>query len=197
MDVLDMAKVLESGDLWTGALIAALAAVPLAKGIFAVRKGQHQRRKEFIDFWRDTPSRRCDLWLEEIVQHRYGSAPSARLIRHIISLKRPSYKLHKVAMTASFFDLDEESGEMAWVRPQRKRLGWFFGEVIACGVGYFILATVGVGLVMAGNPFRTQNDFVLAFFGVNLTIVACLFFWHLFNLVEARATIGLVNGESR
>lgn len=197
MDAFSVAKVLESGDLIAVAVVVIIAAVPLVKGLFALRMGRHQRRKEFIEFWRDADSRRSDLWLEEIVQHRYGAAPPARLIRHVISLARPSYKLKKVAMTASFFDLDEQNQKMAWVRPRRQRLSWFLAEVSVCWVGYLILAPVGVGLLIAGSRFRSQEEVVLTFLGVTLTGMACAVFWHLITLAEARSTITLVNGEAR
>lgn len=197
MDAVEVARILESRNLIATIVVAMIAAVPIAKGIFAVITGRHQRRKEFLEFWREAELRQNDLWLEELVQHRYGAALPARLIRHVESLKHPSYKLRKVAMAAGFFDLDEARQEVVWSRPWRDRFALFLVEVAACGLGYFVLASVGIGLILLGRQQDPPDNVALIFIGLVLTTFACATFWHLISLVEARSTLALVIGERR
>jgi hypothetical protein len=197
MDAVEVARILESRNLIAMIVVAMIAGVPVVKGIFAVLVGRHQRRKEFLEFWRDAELRQNDLWLEEIVQHRYGTALPARLIRHVESLENPSRKLRKVAMAAGFFDLDRARQQVVWVRPWRARFGWFLVEIAACGFGYFLLASVGIGLVLLGLKQDIPDSVALVFIGFVLTAFACATFWHLISLTEARSTFALVIGAPR
>jgi hypothetical protein len=58
MDAVEIARILESRNLIAMIVVAMIAGVPVVKGIFAVLMGRHQRRKEFLEFWRDAELRR-------------------------------------------------------------------------------------------------------------------------------------------
>lgn len=197
MDAVSIARIFESRDVIAMVVLAGIAAVPVTKGVFAVVAGRHQRRKEFLEFWKEVKLRESDLWLEEIVQHRYGGGIPARLIRHVELLDRPSLKLRKVAMAAAFFDLDQASQQVIWLRRWRDRTAWFVFEVAVCLFGYLLLASLGVILVLTSRRQTLPDGIPLAISGAVLFFMACATFWHLVSLAEARSTLALVNGSAR
>ncbi len=194
MDAVAIAKVLEGKDVIPIAVLISIGAVPLVKGLFAVITGRHQRRKEFLEFWKEDALRNDDLWLEEVIQHRYGATMPARLIRHVAKLEWPSRKLRKVAMASEFFKFDETRNTVAWAVRWRGRAHWLEVEMVGCLIGYFVFAPVGIVLVLTSYRQSPADGFMLFLGGGAFVVAAFKTFWHFISLVEARSTLALVNG---
>ncbi|MCI2246225.1 hypothetical protein L3067_16585 [Xanthomonas sp. PPL568] len=197
MDAVAIAKVLEGKEVIPIAVLISIGAVPLVKGLFAVITGRHQRRKEFLEFWKEDALRNDDLWLEEVIQHRYGATMPARLIRHVAKLEWPSRKLRKVAMVSEFFEFDETQKTVAWAARWRGRAHWLEVEMVSCLIGYFVLAPVGIGLILTGYRQNLADGFMLFLGGGVFAAAAFKTFWHFISLVEARSTFAMVNGDVR
>lgn len=193
MDVAAAAKMIQSGDVVAIVLLLAVAAPVVIKGAFALSSGRHQRRKEFLELWKEVGLRDDTLWLEEIFKHRYGAELPAPLIEHLLSLAHPSAKLRRLAMVSDFFKLDATRSLVAWSRPRRARLRWFLFEYLAAHLAYFALALAGVLLIVHGWRVQSFNTVVLGFFGLLLLGTAFAAIWHAMALTEARATLAFVN----
>ncbi|CAE1136358.1 hypothetical protein [Xanthomonas euroxanthea] len=197
MDAITIAKIVQGGDIIPIAVLITIGAVPLVKGLFALVTRKHQRRKEFLDVWKTDALRNDDLWLEEVIQHRYGATIPAQLIRHIARLKCPSRKLRKVAMTPDFFDFDDTQEKMAWAVSWRGRDHRIELEMISCLISYIVLATSGSGLILIGTRQDLSEGFIFVIGGVVFCAAAFKTFWHFISLLEARSTLALVNGVCR
>lgn len=197
MDAVEIAKVVEGGEIIPIAVLISIGAVPLVKGLFALIAGRHQRRRDFLELWNEGALRNDDLWLEEAIQHRYGAAMPARLIRHVAQSEWPSRKLRKLAVTSDFFELDEAQNQVVWSVRRRGRAHWLEFEMVVCLIGYFLLAPVGVGLILSASRQGLLDGFILVAIGAVFVLVAFKTFWHLISIVEARSTLTLVNGAGR
>lgn len=197
MDAIAIAKVLEGRDVIPIAVLISIGAVPLVKGLFAVITRRHQRRREFLEFWKGDALKNDDLWLEEVIQHRYGATMPAQLIRHVAQLKWPSRKLRKIAMSSEYFEFDETQDKVTWAVRWRGRAHRLELEMVGCLIGYFVLAPVGIGLILTGSRQHLSDGFLLVLGGAALAVTALKTFWHFISLVEARSTLALVNGVFR
>lgn len=188
---------LQGGDLVTIMIVAAFAVVPLIKGFHALLHGRDQRRKEFLEIWKEGGLGREDLWLEEAIRHLTGASMSAGLIRHVAALKWPSVKLRKLAMNARFFEFDEDQKTVVWIRRWRARGARLQFEMAASLIGYCVFSFIGFGLVLTGGRQGPSNGTPLVLVGTMLVVAAIASFWHFISLVESRSAFLLVNSLSR
>lgn len=193
MDVAATAKMIQSGDVIAIVLLLAVAAQVVIKGVFALNSGRHQRRKEFLELWKEVGLREDPLWLEEAFKHRYGAELPAPLIKHMLSLTHPSAKLRRLAKVSDFFKLDAPRSLVAWARPRRARPRWFLLEYLAGHLAYFVLALAGVLLIVHGWKVWSFNTLVLVSFGLLLLGMAFAAIWHAMALTEARTALAFVN----
>lgn len=195
MDVVATAKLIQSGDAVAIVLLLALAAPVIVKGVFALNTGRHQRRKEFLELWKEVGLRDDTLWLEEVFKHRYRAELPAPLIKHVLALTHPSAKLRRLAMVSDFLKLDATRSLVAWTKPRRARLRWFLLEYMVLHLAYFVLALAGVLLIVHGWKVWSITTVVLSFSGLLLLGMAFVAIWHAMALTEARTTLAFVNGN--
>lgn len=197
LDAVEIAKVMQSGDLIAVTIVAGLGAVPLIKGLHALVHGRHQRRREFLEIWKEGSLNRDDLWLEEAIRHLSGTSMSAKLIRHLAQLEWPSVKLRKLAMNSRFFEFDEERKRVAWRARWRERGALLQLEMAGCLVGYVVFSILGFGLTLTDGPQGLFDGASPVVVGVLSIAVAFSSFWHFISLVESRSAFLLVNGLTR
>ncbi|HIE5096430.1 hypothetical protein WG628_09905 [Stenotrophomonas maltophilia] len=197
MDATEISSVLKGGDLVAILALAALCVAPLIKGFHALIHGRHQRRKEFLEIWKEGSLERDDLWLEEAIRHLSGSSMSAGLIRHVAALKWPSVKLGKLAMNSRFFEFDEGRRMVVWIRRWRGKGPWLQLEMAACLIGYLVLCVIGFGSILTWSRQEGSDGGSLVFAGVIFVMVAFGSFWHFVSLSESRSAFLLVNSLSR
>jgi hypothetical protein len=187
----------KDGDVITVAVLVGLAAAPLAKGVFALFGTRRQRRKEFLELWKADSLGNSDLWLEEVIQHRYGASVPAELIRHVARLSWPSRRLRRLALSAGFLQMDENGRTVTWSKKRRGEALWLELEMMASVLGYVVLATLGVALLMTGVKQGFGDGFMTLAFGGVLAIAGGASFMHLILLVEARSSLVIINDAPR
>lgn len=197
LDATEISSVVKDGDLITMAVLAGLAAVPLAKGIFALIATRRQRRKEFLEFWKVDSLENSDLWLEEVMQHRYGAFIPAELIRHVARLSWPSKKLRRLALSADFLQLDETRRTVTWSKKHRGEAFWLELEMVVSVAGYVALAALGTALLINGARQGLGEGFTALASGGVLASAACASFMHFISLIEARSSLVIINDAAR
>lgn len=197
LDATEISSVVKDGDLITMAVLAGLAAVPLAKGLFALIATRRQRRKEFLELWKADSLENSDLWLEEVIQHRYGASIPSELIRHVARLSWPSKRLRRLALSADFLQMDETGQAVTWSKKHREDALWLVLEMAASIAGYVALATMGAALLITGARQGLDEGFTALAFGGVLVSAACASFMHLISLVEARSSLVIINDAPR
>jgi len=197
LDATEISSAMKDGDLITVAVLAGLAAVPLVKGIFALLATRRQRRKEFLEFWKADSLRNSSLWLEEVMQHRYGASVPAELIRHVARLSWPSKKLRRLALSADFLQLDEAGRTVTWSNKRRGEAFWLELEMLVSIAGYVAFATLGTALLITGARHGLGEGFTALAFGGVLVSAGCASFMHFMSLVEARSSLVIINDAPR
>lgn len=197
LDATEISSVMKDGDLITMAVLAGLAAVPLAKGIFALLATRRQRRKEFLEFWKADSLGNSSLWLEEVMQHRYGASIPAELIRHVARLGWPSKKLRRLALSADFLQLDAAGQTVTWSNKRRGKAFWLELEMLMSVAGYVAFAALGTALLIAGARQGLGEGFTAFAFGGVIASAGCASFMHFISLVEARSSLVIINDAPR
>lgn len=197
MDPVAIAQVLQGRDVVAIAVVVCISTIPVVKGAFTWRAGRNQRRKEFLEFWKEGELGRDDLWLEEVMQHRYGVSMPAPLIRHVGKLSWPSRKLRMVSFTSKFFELDEIQGKIVWSVPRRARPRWLEAEMVCSLIAYVVLAMIGAILIITSIQQNSFSGVTLGVCGIASGCAAIKAFWHFISLVEARSTMVFVNEVPR
>jgi len=197
LSALEIAEVIQSKALIPIVVILAMGVPTVIKGLFALNAGRNQRRKEFLEFWKEKDLRNDDLWLEESFALRYGGAMPARMIRHLLRLDWPSQKLRRVAMNADFFEVDEARRSIVWKRRWRGTGHWLKLEQAASGLAYFVFSS-GAGILFLGDARHdVAMDWGLLVPGVTLAVLASMAFWHLVTLVDARSALNMLKASIR
>ena len=197
LNATEISSVVKDGDLITMAVIAGLAAVPLAKGIFFLIATRRQRRKEFLEFWRTDSLESSDLWLEEVIQHGYGASVPAELIRHVTRLSWPSKKLRRLALSADFLQMDATGRSLTWSLRRRRIAYRLELEMLLSVAGYIVLAVLGAAMLITGARQGLGEGITALGFGGVFASAACASFLHFISLVEARSSLAIINDAAR
>ena len=162
---------------------AVLAAATLyaIRGVFGLHGRRSQRRKDFLELWRDAP-KMDDLWLEVAVRHLFGALLPAPVIRVAMAQPDQAQSLQDIATLWPLMKIDSGTGDLKWDNGWYQRLvplnlrphGWFGAYVVlvlaamACGyIAYnaeatspfaWIYGTAAIGCLVAAFSSLLKRD---------------------------------------
>jgi len=169
-------KEMSKGD-WIAWLTAALVVIPIVvRGIYEIKRGHSQHRREFLELWSSDRISEGDLWIELSFRHLLGVTLPARLIRCALSLSEPLGLLIRIAPVWSYLEFGK-NGDISFKWRLRNNDLWWRLELGGRLLAYFVF--------MAGGIITAER--VSSVFGIVMCLVGVALLWRAFSLHEARA----------
>jgi len=186
-----------SGQRFLVPIILIVAGAALVKGLFSLLRSRSQDRRDFLELFRDWQDK-DNLWITVAVRHLFGAHLPIALIRQLMSSPQPGRAMLEIANAWTFFDMDDETGEISWRRKflsktwARRAIIWGFPVFYAVS---FMLA-IWMGYLAVARSTTMLASVVLWVYASGLTLAAIFFLTYGDNLKDAeraaRRWIGLM-----
>ncbi len=130
-------------ELILPAIVATLAIYAI-KALYTLHGSRSQRRKEFLELWKDDPSKRDNLWIEMAVRHAFGKSIPASVVKEII--RRPDCAKNLTDISIAWKYLKYENGSISW---SKKRFNTARKRTVGIWIlnaSYFLSALVSLAI---------------------------------------------------
>lgn len=129
--------------LFLPALVATLVIYAI-KALYTLHGSRSQRRKEFLELWKDDSSKCDNLWIEMAIRHAFGKSIPADVVKEIIS--RPDCAKNLTDISIAWKYLKYENGSISWSKKRFNTARKRTAGVWILNASYFLSALVSLAI---------------------------------------------------